>query len=161
MKLKRQIILLILAVLPFTVSACAQTLAGKQEKLVIFPKDKFSIHTQKGEIEFDTEIASGKNMPTGLMYRNFLPEKSAMLFVFSYPQKVSMWMKNTKIPLDMLFMDETGKIIHIARDAKPESLEHISAGDALVSYVLEINAGTAKKYAINIGDKLSDKDLER
>lgn len=125
------------------------------ERAVTFDRELLIIHTSHGERTYDTEIATtGEQREHGLMYRKTLPENEAMLFVFPQEQKVNMWMQNTLIPLDMLFIDKMGKIIYIARNTLPESQEIISAGNVPVRAVLEVKAGTAQKHLINIDDRV-------
>jgi len=90
----------------------------------------------------------------GLMWIKYLPENYGMLFEFGHQEIVNMWMKNTKIPLDMLFINQEHKIINIKHRAQPESLEIISS-TSLVTKVLEINGGLVEKLGIKIGDKIS------
>jgi uncharacterized membrane protein (UPF0127 family) len=90
----------------------------------------------------------------GLMYRRELPEGRGMLFDFSPEQNVSMWMKNTYISLDMIFIRADGRILRIAENTTPESEAIIPAGGP-VRGVLEVIAGTAKKYGIAPGDKVA------
>lgn len=87
----------------------------------------------------------------GLMHIRSLPEDNAMLFEFDPPQVVSFWMKNTYIPLDMIFIDQAGKIIGIHPNAQPHSLETIES-PAPVRAVLEINGGLSEKWGIKVGD---------
>ena len=89
----------------------------------------------------------------GLMHIKSLPKNHAMLFTWESPQIINMWMKNTKIPLDMLFLDEKYQIIKIHSMAKPFSLDIISSQKQATA-VLEINGGLAKKLKINLGDQL-------
>ncbi len=85
------------------------------------------------------------------MWRKHLPAGTGMLFDFKMTDQVIMWMKNTYIPLDMLFITKAGQIINIARNTKPHSTDFIpSAGP--VRAVLELPAGTARKLAIRAGD---------
>ena len=102
------------------------------------------------DISFQTEVARthGEQM-RGLMYRRHLPPLHGMIFDFGSERDIAMWMKNTYIPLDMLFIDTQGKVIHIA-EAKPESLDIIRA-PAPARYVLEINAREAGKQKILAG----------
>ncbi len=104
--------------------------------------------------EFKIELAGTPDQQAqGLMYRAEMDEDAGMLFVFSTTDKRSFWMKNTFIPLDMLFIEEDGKIQHIHANAKPQDLSPItSTGDFRA--VLEINGGVADKLNINPGDKI-------
>ena len=81
------------------------------------------------------------------MYRKELPDGKGMLFDFSPEQQVSMWMKNTYISLDMIFIRADGRILRIAENTEPQSTRIISSG-GLAKGVLEVIAGTAKKYGI-------------
>ena len=91
---------------------------------------------------------------TGLMYRKELAEGRGMLFDFSPEQPVSMWMKNTFIPLDMIFIRSDGRILRIAENTEPHSEKIISSG-GLAKGVLEVIGGTARKYGIQPGDRVA------
>ena len=102
---------------------------------------------------FNVEIAeTADELRTGLMFRNNLAPDAGMLFVHNPPRRISMWMKNTEIDLDMLFINDKNKIIAI-RTAKAHDLSVIYAPSP-VKYVLEINANTAQKLNIKLGDSL-------
>lgn len=129
---------------------------------IIFIRDIVTIQTSSGDKIYNTEIATSKEqIEYGLMYRNKLPENEAMLFVFKNEQKINMWMKNTLIPLDMLFVDKLGKIIYIARNTTPNSLDTISAGETPALAVLEIRGGEARSQHINVGDRIMYKVFEK
>jgi uncharacterized membrane protein (UPF0127 family) len=87
------------------------------------------------------------------MFVERLAAEQAMIFVYDPPQNVSMWMRNTYIPLDMLFADRAGCIVKVAANATPLSLETIPAGKP-VGYVIEIAAGTAAARGITVGDRV-------
>lgn len=89
----------------------------------------------------------------GLMFRQQLPRYSGMLFVYEYPQPAAFWMKNTLIPLDMLFFDDAGRLTRIHENAQPGDLTPVPGGDA-VRYVLELNAGMAKTLHLEPGAEL-------
>ena len=89
----------------------------------------------------------------GLMHVADLPENEGMLFVFRSSRYVSMWMKNTVISLDIVFIKADGTIAHIHQDAKPLSLQSISSRNR-VKWVLELKAGVAEKLSLRPGDKL-------
>ena len=106
------------------------------------------------KVNFTAELASTpKELATGLMNRDSLDADKGMLFDFGSERPVKMWMKNTLIPLDMLFIDKKGKIVYIAENAKPLSLDFIEA-EVPVRYVLEIGGGESKANGIAAGDKL-------
>lgn len=109
---------------------------------------------KKQEHHFIVSIADTPNKRAqGLMFVDDLPQNYGMLFEFDSEQVVNMWMKNTKIPLDMIFIDKNNKIAHIKQNAAPESLKIISS-EKLVKKVLEINGGKVEELGINVGDKI-------
>jgi uncharacterized membrane protein (UPF0127 family) len=113
------------------------------------------IVTKSGVQVFSVEMATTEQeKETGLMYRKELPDGKGMLFDFSPEQQVSMWMKNTYISLDMIFIRADGRILRIAENTEPESTRIISSG-GLAKGVLEVIAGTAKKYGIQPGDRVA------
>ncbi|KQT86286.1 DUF192 domain-containing protein [Aurantimonas sp. Leaf443] len=110
--------------------------------------------TATGEHPIAVEIAdTPKSREIGLMNRDAMPDGQGMLFDFEETRVVTMWMKNTLIPLDMLFIDETGTVTRVAANAKPLSLELIPSGPP-VRYVLELNGGAAARYGAKAGDRL-------
>ena len=90
----------------------------------------------------------------GLMHVTDLPENAGMLFVFSQPRQVSMWMKNTVISLDILFLNPSGRIVEIQKNMEPLSLASVPS-HARVKWVLELNAGVAEKLNLRPGDRLA------
>jgi uncharacterized membrane protein (UPF0127 family) len=112
------------------------------------------IVTKSGVQVFTVEVAkTEQERATGLMYRKELPEGRGMLFDFSPEQQVSMWMKNTFIPLDMIFVRSDGRILRIAENTEPQSEKIIPSG-GLVKGVIEVAGGTAKKLGIHPGDRV-------
>lgn len=110
------------------------------------------IVTNSGVKSFALEIAdTNEKRSRGLMYRTDFPADRAMIFVFETVQPVMMWMANTPLPLDMLFVSTDGKIAHIAENTKPFSQDIVSSG-VPVAFVLELNAGTVAKLGIKAGD---------
>ncbi len=100
---------------------------------------------------FAVEIAdTAATRATGLMDREYMGQFAAMLFVYDHPQQVSFWMKNTLIPLDMLFIDESGVVLRIHENAIPHDLTGIPGGNR-IQYVLEINGGLASALNITAG----------
>ena len=101
---------------------------------------------------FTAELAiSQAEQERGLMFRTSLPSDRAMLFVFDPPQEVQFWMKNTLIPLDMIFVRADGIIAGIKQDAKPESLDIIPSPEP-VADVIEVAGGTARALGVHVGD---------
>lgn len=108
-------------------------------------------HSNGNSNIFAVEIAkSTYERMRGLMYRKSIADDTGMVFVFP-EQKVSMWMKNTYIPLDMIFVNNQGKIIKIAKNTVPLSTEHISS-NAPVAMVIELKGGATEKFNIQTGD---------
>ena len=113
------------------------------------------IATKSGVQVFSVEMATTEEeKQTGLMHRRELPDGKGMLFDFSPEQQISMWMKNTYISLDMIFIRADGRILRIAENTEPLSTKIISSG-GLAKGVLEVIAGTAKKYGIQPGDRVA------
>ncbi|MCW5703503.1 MAG: DUF192 domain-containing protein [Xanthobacteraceae bacterium] len=113
------------------------------------------IATRNGVHIFSVEMATTEEeKQKGLMYRRELADGKGMLFDFSPEQQISMWMKNTYISLDMIFIRADGRILRIAENTEPESTRVISSG-GLARAVLEVPAGTAQKYGIAPGDRVS------
>ena len=112
------------------------------------------IVTRNGVQVFSVEIATTEEeKQTGLMYRKELADGKGMLFDFNPEQEVSMWMKNTYVSLDMIFIRADGRILRIAENTEPMSTKIISSrGPARA--VLEVVAGTAQKYGIRAGDRV-------
>ena len=112
------------------------------------------IATRSGVYTFTVEMAvTDEERGRGLMFRKELPEGRGMLFDFKRDQMVSMWMQNTYVPLDMIFIRADGRIARIAENTEPLSEKIVSSG-APVRAVLEVVAGTAKKFGIAPGDKV-------
>ena len=113
------------------------------------------IATKSGVQVFSVEMATTEEeKQTGLMYRKELVDGKGMLFDFSPEQQISMWMKNTYISLDMIFIRADGRILRIAENTEPLSTRIISSG-GLARGVLEVAAGTAQKYGIQPGDRVA------
>ncbi len=121
-----------------------------------FDKEPLVIQTAAGKmLNFTVEIAAtNEQREYGLMFRKEMAEDAGMIFDFGQSRRVTMWMENTILPLDMLFIDSGGTIRHIKENAVPYSREIIdSMGE--VKYVVELNAGVVKKLGIKVGDKVA------
>ncbi len=130
-------------------------LADAQGNKIQFPTDTLVITTQDGPKTFTVELAvTNSEREQGLMYRDNLAMDHGMLFDFGSPQPIDMWMKNTRIPLDILFISQQGEVTRIAEQAKPYSLELINSGGR-VRAVLELAGGAVKRYHIAIGDHIT------
>lgn len=120
------------------------------------PVEEISIETETGKtVTLEMEIAeSPVDLQVGLMYRKEMDENRGMFFLMGRtPAVTSFWMKNTFLPLDILFVDKDGRIAHIHRNATPHSLTPISSREPVIA-VIEINAGRADELGIAIGDKV-------
>ena len=114
-----------------------------------------SIRTASGAHRFDVELAQTREAhEKGLSFRRALAPDSGMLFLFVPPQTATFWMKDTLIPLDMLFIRADGTIAAIVADATPNSLETKSAGEPVIA-VLELAGGRAAALGIKAGDRVS------
>lgn len=147
MRLLRSILcmyaLVLLYVLPVTAVA--------QEPARIEP---VTVVTANQATIFDAEVADTDDLRArGLMFRHRLPEDRAMLFDFGEPRPAAMWMKNTYISLDMLFIRLDGTIAAVAENTEPLSLQTISVQEP-VKAVLEVAAGTVKRLGIQREDKV-------
>ena len=113
------------------------------------------IVTKSGVQVFSVEVATTEEeKQTGLMYRKELADGKGMLFDFNPEQEVSMWMKNTYVSLDMIFIRADGRILRIAESTEPLSTKIIPSR-GLAKGVLEVVAGTAQKYGIQPGDRVA------
>ena len=119
-----------------------------------FPTAPLTIETAHGPHNFTVEVATtAAQLEQGLMFRRRLAPDAGMLFDFGHPTMAEMWMKNTWIPLDMLFVDARGRIVNIRERAVPGSLEAIPAA-APVRAVIELNGGTVARLGIRPGDRV-------
>ncbi len=106
---------------------------------------------------FDLEIADdAKERARGLMFRESLSSQTGMLFVFAHPDQYSFWMKNTKIPLDIIWLDQEKNVVFIYPDAQPCPSANCPSilPPEKAQYVLELNAGSSQKIGLNVGAKL-------
>ncbi len=142
-------LILALAVIPGVMPASAQI------KLQSFERDELAIETADGRRHrLEVELAvTGAQHAQGLMYRRRLAEDAGMLFLYRGAGMLSMWMKNTAMPLDMLFIAPDGRIVDIAERTVPYSLETVSSRFA-ASAVLEVNGGTVARLGVQPGDRV-------
>lgn len=123
--------------------------------------DKLQIASRSGTHVFSVELAKTDDQRArGLMFRKELPEGQGMLFDFERNTEISMWMQNTYIPLDMIFIRADGRIHRIAENTEPLSTKIVSSGGP-VRAVLEVIGGTAKKLGLNAGDRVSHPTFRR
>jgi uncharacterized protein len=123
--------------------------AGSTEQQTLEIVSKSGVHV------FSVELAiTDEERQKGLMFRRSLPESTGMLFDFKRDQDISMWMRNTYVSLDMIFIRADGRIQRIAENTETESDRIIPSGGP-VRAVLEVVAGTAKKFGIAAGDRVA------
>ncbi len=133
-------------------SACSQGQDKSDD--VTFEKSSLVIVTGGRDIKFEIEMATTEpQRERGLMFRKQMGAYEGMLFDFFREQPVAFWMKNTLIPLDMVFIAADGTVRHVHANATPMSTDTIPS-EAAVRAVLEINGGTARLLGIKPGDKV-------
>jgi uncharacterized membrane protein (UPF0127 family) len=119
------------------------------------------LRTASGDHSFNIEVmVTNQERALGLMFRRSLPENSGMLFIYDPPQPATMWMKNTLIPLDMVFISADGRVHRIEENAEPFS-EALIPSDGDIVAVLELNGGEADKIGLTRGDKVIYPGLAR
>jgi uncharacterized protein len=149
---RRAVLLAIAAALPALVGRAQEEPAGPQPKL---PSERLTIVTRSGQRHvFDVEVARTREQQmTGEMFRTGVPPDGGMLFVWPAPQESQMWMKNTLVPLDMVFIAADGTIRSIAENTVPQSLRIIDSGGPVLA-TLELAGGTTARLGITVGDKV-------
>ena len=121
---------------------------------VTFDRSTLKIETTEAVHSFEIEIATNdEQRARGLMFRNEMAADAGMLFLYRRDRVLTMWMANTYLPLDMLFVGSDGRIVHIAENTIPLSRTTISSRKRARA-VLELNAGTARRLGINAGDRI-------
>ena len=150
---RRRSVLWRLALAPFLLTLLLAHPLGAQTPEL--PKSPLTIKTAGGaERHFIVELAStAAEREQGLMFRTAMAPDAGMLFDFKEVGPVAMWMKDTDLPLDMLFIARDGRVVRIAERTVPFSLTPISSG-APVLAVLELNSGTAARLGIRPGDRV-------
>lgn len=119
------------------------------------------LRSAQGVAQFHVEIAmTPQERAIGLMNREKMAASAGMLFVFQKPVHAQFWMKNTLIPLDMIFADRSGKVTAVHENAVPQDLTPIDGGEG-VAFVLEINGGLAGRLGIGPGAELRHPDVDQ
>lgn len=119
-----------------------------------FERSEITVATAKGPVRFDVELATDdRQRAQGLQHRKAMAADAGMLFLFPAPQIIDMWMKNTHLSLDMIFIRGDGHVVAIAQETKPFSLDIVSSGVPAYA-VLEVLAGTARRLGIAPGDRV-------
>jgi uncharacterized protein len=127
----------------------AEKISGGQQML---PQAPLIIETENGPVRFTVEMAmTGPQKERGLMYRRTLAPDAGMFFDLGNERQIAFWMKNTIIPLDMLFIKANGTVARIAADTKPYSQDNIPSYEP-VRAVLEIPGGRAAQLGLKAGD---------
>ena len=153
--MKRRILLALVAVLPFSAWAQSPEPTGPQPEL---PKEKLVIVSHDGaEHVFNVEMATTEEQQTvGEMFRKSVAPDGGMLFDWGFPRSSQMWMRNTLVSLDMVFINADGTIRSIAENTTPRSLAVIDSRGP-VRATLEIAAGTTAKLDIRVGDTVKQR----
>ena len=116
--------------------------------------DQVELRWPGGQARFTVEVAdTDATRSQGLMYRETLPRSAGMLFIYESPRRAMFWMKNTLIPLDMIFADASGRVKRVHANAKPHDLNTVDGGEG-IKLVLEINGGLAARLGIAPGAEL-------
>ncbi|HUN41488.1 MAG TPA: DUF192 domain-containing protein [Acetobacteraceae bacterium] len=155
--MNRRHLLLLLAALPAIARAQEDKITAPQPKL---PTEKLTIVTKDGKRhDFTVELATTpREQEVGEMFRKVVPPDQGMLFVFDFPRESPFWMKNTLVPLDMVFINPDGTIRAIADNTVPESLAPVSSHGPVLA-VLELAGGITAKLNIVVGDKVVAKQF--
>ncbi len=137
-------------------SARAQSTVAPSGQPQHLQTEPLVVHTTHGPQAFKVQFAdTEQTREIGLMFRKDMPAGEGMIFEFFQPQPVAFWMRNTVLPLDIIFIGQDGRILNVAANARPfDETPLPSAGDARA--VLEINAGLAVRLGIKAGDKITD-----
>jgi uncharacterized membrane protein (UPF0127 family) len=153
--MKRRSLLTLFALAPFAARAQEPDITKAQPDL---PKQKLVIITRDGvHHDFNVEMAITPDQQTvGLMFRKNVPPDGGMLFDWGSPRASQMWMRNTLVPLDMVFINADGTIRSIAENTVPESLAVIDSRGP-VRATLELAAGTTARLNIRVGDQVQQK----
>jgi uncharacterized membrane protein (UPF0127 family) len=155
---------LVAGMVGLTMAACAKETPRKKEEAAVtdptaanyrappLPTGKVTLKDALGNSHaLDVEIASNDNARArGMMWRDELPEGKGMLFAFPRDEPHSFWMKNTLIPLDIVYLDHSGKVTGIVKSAEPRSLQAVGP-DTPSRYVLEVPGGWTDKYSVQTG----------
>lgn len=151
--------LILVLLIAMGVSSCKDDKKTIKPTQVSFTKEgELTIHkttTDSTKVVIDIEIADTEyETQTGLMYRNSMEASQGMLFVFDDASERSFYMKNTKIPLDLIFIDANKTLVSFQKNAKPFD-ESSLPSNAPAKYVLEVNAGLVDTWKLSVGDSIS------
>ncbi|MDB5331537.1 MAG: hypothetical protein JWP03_2688 [Phycisphaerales bacterium] len=139
--------------LPFCLMVFALATTGCEESPAGLPVVKMQIGKQNYHIEV---AATQSQQETGLMKRDSMPDDHGMIFIFGEEKVLEFWMKNTRIPLDIIFLDARGRVVSI-RQMEPYDERHTSSGFP-AKYAIELNRGAAADSGVKVGDRLTIPD---
>lgn len=150
------------AAIVLAASACAAPPASAQRAAAVATTyEPLEIATGKGRVKLRVEVADDDaERARGLMFRKALAPDEGMLFDFKTPRPVAFWMKNTLIPLDMIFIRQDGTILSIASNTVPHDETPVPSGGPVVG-VLEIAGGRAAQLGLSPGDKVHHRIFKR
>ena len=159
--LKRITLVLLVMVVSPVVALYFVPLPAAAQQDVVFPESTLEIETQSGTRHtFRIELAETDPLrQRGLMFRNEMAPDAGMLFTYKRDRVISMWMANTYLPLDILFIESDGRISRIAESTIPLSRESISSRKRARG-VLELNAGTVRRLGLSVGDRVIHERFE-
>ena len=159
--LKRITLVILVVVVSPVVALYFVSLPAAAQQDVVFPESTLEIETQSGTRHtFRIELAETDPLrQRGLMFRNEMAPDAGMLFTYKRDRVISMWMANTYLPLDMLFIESDGRISRIAESTIPLSRESISSRKRARG-VLELNAGTVRRLGLSVGDRVIHERFE-
>jgi len=149
-----------LLLLPFAASHPGTGRAADEQDGILplsaFPREPIAIETRAARRHLleAWRASTPKMRAQGLMFVDDIRADQAMIFVYQQPEMVEMWMRNTIIPLDMLFADAFGCVVKLHEHARPGSLATIQA-DVPVALVVELKAGTARALGVGVGDRVT------
>ena len=147
MKTKNKFIIVLLVIIILLIIILIYSNSNKNK--ICFDKNCFKVEV----------VSTQEELSKGLMFRKFLDEDSGMLFIFPEENFHSFWMKNTLIPLDIIWINSDNEIVFIKNNTQPCKEENceIFTPDEKALYVLEINSGTANEIGLEVGDKVNFK----
>lgn len=161
----RLVTLLALGCMSLTVTSCKNKNKSIKPIEITFKKEGelklYKSATDSIKAKLDIEIADNEyETQTGLMYRNAMKENRGMLFIFNNEQARYFYMKNTKIPLDIIYISADKKIVSFQKHAKPFD-ETSLPSNYPAKYVLEVNAGQADAWSLVVGDSISFSNIKK
>lgn len=158
MKLKYILSFLLLSIFSFGVTSCRKDVKKIKQTEVQFTKEGtlsiFNTENDSLKVELDIEIADTDfDVQTGLMYRNSMKNTQGMLFIFEDERERFFYMKNTRIPLDIIYINANKAIVSFQKNAKPFD-ESSLPSEAPAKYVLEVNAGLVDEWGLKVKDSI-------